>query len=213
MKTSEKFDYSCVPEYADKLRALSVTIGEGSTNITKAGIVVGTAFLWAKEWLDHGTFLKWCDAETQYSRRSVQNYMNLAALFNRRRDRDGEDLLLLCLSAALLLGSPSVDEAIVTEVLSRARRGERLTVEFVKEFVRGKKTSAEPAFDRSLQMANIVAAALDAQETSWLLDYLGLKPGATDRRFMKRLRSALFEKQHQNEAGRKPSRLRALPAA
>jgi len=87
---------------------------------------------------------------------------------------------------------------------SRAQFARRLTVEFVNEFVRGKKASTEPAFDRSLQMAKIVAAALDDQEKSWLLDYLGLKPGATDRRFMKSLRSLLFEKQ--NEAFRKAER-------
>ncbi len=88
-----------------------------------------------------------------------------------------------------------------------------MTVEFVKEFVRGKKASAEPAFDASLQMANIVVAALDKREKSLLLDHLGLKPGAKDKSFMKNLRSVLFEKQHQDEARRRPSHLRALPAA
>ncbi len=213
MTTAEKFDYSCLGDQAEKLRTLAATIREGTKKITQAAIVTGGAFLSAKEALEHGVFLKWCDVETAYSRRSVELYMNLALLFNRRRESDGEDLLLLSLSAALALGSPSVPEAVVTEILARARRGDRVTVEFVKEFVRGKKASAEPAFDASLQMANIVVAALDKREKSLLLDHLGLKPGAKDKSFMKNLRSVLFEKQHQDEARRRPSHLRALPAA
>jgi len=213
MKTAEKFDYGSVPDQAEKLRVLAATINQGKKKITQAGIVTGAAFLSAKEGLAHGVFIKWCDAETDYSTRSVELYMNLAALFNRRRESDGEDLLLLPLSAALELGSPSVPESVVTEILARAHRGERLTVEFVKEFVRGKKASGEPALDRSPQMAKIIVEALNAQEASWLLDHLGLKRRAKDRLFMKSLRSQLFEKQRQNEARSKQLPLRALPAA
>lgn len=194
MKATEEFDYGCVPEHADKLRRLAGVIEDGTKKLTQMAIVIGDAFLAAKAELDHGTFSKWCDAKTSYSPRQAEMYMNLAALFHRRDD--DEDLCLLSVSAALELARPSVDEEVVTEILARARTGERLKVETVKDFVRcAKRNRGEPAQapDRSPQMVDMITEALDIRQKESLLAFLGEKSGKVDQRFMKSLRSRLAQ--------------------
>ena len=66
--------------------------------------------------------------------------MNVAHLFQNY----GEDVCLLPLTAAQDLGASSVSEDTVHEVLARVRRGERVTVDWVKRTIRRDKKGAPP---------------------------------------------------------------------
>lgn len=120
--------------------------------------------------------------------RTAQLYMKLADLFARH----GEDVYLVPLAAAENLASPSVDEAIVIEMLMRARSGERLTCKFVTERIcLAKGNVGERAPERAAEMSAVVVATLDVPKKAGLARFLGVKPGAHDRQFMKNLRERL----------------------
>ena len=194
MKAGEEFDYDSVPEHKEELLKIEHVIEEGTNKLTKTGIVIGEAFLRAKDQLGHGMFMKWCCAKTCYSTRTAETYMNLTELYRRLSPSDQEDLSELCSSAARELASPGVDEADVKEILSRVRKKERLTVEFVEDFLRRAKRETKSDTDEAaldpelLQLAARIWQALedDLQKSLW--QSLRDKPGSQDLRFTKCLR-------------------------
>lgn len=210
---AEQFNYDQIETAkAEELRQLADVIRSGVKVLTKTAVEIGMSLILAKVGLSRGLFLDWCSLEVGFEPRTAQLYMNLAALF----EHYGEDVYLVPLSAALNLAAPSVDEAAVVEILARARGGERLTVELVKECIRRAKAKAgEPAPVGAAEMSALVVAMLDISRKTELRKFLGGKPGPHDRHFMKYLRERLAEDLRQSNARMRlpPLLPRGLPAA
>lgn len=187
MNSRKTFDYDKVPEHADELRGLARAIGEGTREVTKMGITIGQAFLKAKTRLKRGDFIEWREAETSYSQRSAQLYMNLTRLFFRLDEEERICLCALPLTAALELGRPSVEGGTVKDVLQRVRNGERLKVETVKNLLRRLKGSTPQKAGTDAQSAalgRMVKQALEAHCGRSLFDYLSANPRVNGRRFV-----------------------------
>lgn len=154
MTDEMQFDYARVA--ADKVEELRELAGEIRASLkvfTPLAVRIGGFLIEAKASLPRGVFLHWCSSEAGLEPRRAQLYMSLAHLF----ERYGEDVCLVQLNVAEQLAARSVDQAIVVDILARARRGERLTVEFVKERIRGAKVDAyEPVSVRADEMATMV---------------------------------------------------------
>ena len=214
MTSAEQFNYDQVsPEKAEQLRALAAVIRRGVKLLTQTAVGLGASLVDAKAGLPRGVFLNWCLLEAGFQPRTAQLYMNLAALF----ERYGEDVYLLQLSAALDLASPSVDEATCVEILARARRGERLTIELVKELIgrsKGKVNKADVStLDAAGGLSNIVADEVSIATKMALQKFLGAKSGVRDRHFMKSFRERIANDLRQSKVRvRLPMPLR-LPAA
>ncbi|WP_407117264.1 hypothetical protein [Bradyrhizobium sp. LMG 9283] len=211
MTDAGQFNYDQVAvDKAEELRELAGAIRAGARQLTQTAVAMGMCLIRAKTGLPRGVFLSWCRLEAGFEPRTAQLYMMLAGLF----ERYGEDVYLVPLSAALDLAAPSVDEATIIEILARARRGERLTGEFVKECIRRAKVKAsEPELVGAAEMSAMVADALDGTRKAALLRFLGDKPGARDRHFLKNLRERLAADLRRNMARSRLPLVRQLPAA
>lgn len=177
-RNKAQFDFeSLPPEVRADLDRLAGVILNAELRATGTGVEIGAAFRAAKEHFSHGTFLAWCHDVVGFEPRRAQLYMNLPLLFARY----GDDLLNVPLSAALLLGSPSVGPETVEIVLSRVRRGERVTVEWVKQLIRGAKadsnrSTSERIDHRSVEIARLIAQAIGVQGCMVLQKFLEDKP-------------------------------------
>lgn len=176
-RNKAKFDFeSLPPEVRADLDRLAGVILNAELRATGTGVEIGAAFRAAKEHFSHGTFLAWCHDVVGFEPRRAQLYMNLPLLFARY----GDDLLNVPLSAALLLGSPSVGPETVGIVLSRVRRGERVTVEWVKQLIRSAKAASDRSSERidhrSVEIARLIAQAIGVQGCMVLQMFLNDKP-------------------------------------
>lgn len=176
---------------------------------TPLAVRIGGFLIEAKASPPRGMFLQWCSLETDLEPRRAQLYISLAQLF----ERYGEDVCHVPLNVAEQLAARSVDQAIIVDILAMARRGERLTVEFVKECIRGAKVEAcEPVSVRADEMATMVANALNATSKIAPRRVLGDKPGAADRHFLQSLRERVAADLRAVARNRLPL-ARRLPAA
>lgn len=214
MTGAEQFNYDQVaPEKAEELRELAGVVRLGVKLLTQTAVEIGRSLTQAKAGLPGRVFLKWCRLEAGFEPRTAQLYMNLAALF----ERYGEDVYLVPLSAALDLAAPSVDEATCVDILARGRRGERLTVEFVKECIRRAKGKAgnpdELVSKGAAAMSDLLANEIGISTKMALQKYLGASPGAHDRHFMKSFRERIAKDLRQNSVRVRVPLPRRLPAA
>ncbi len=210
----ETFDYGTVPEHAEELRELAAAIAEATKKVTQTGIAIGQIFLAAKARLVHGAFINWCDAETPYSPRRAQMYMNLTELFHRLDKDDRAYLCSLPLTAALDLAGPSVVDATVKDILARLRNGERLKVETVKELLRRPKgDTRDTGPDCSRAMGHMVKHALDTDQRELLFAYLRAAPRSHGRRFVNSLLEVLREQAPADEHHAKRLIMREMIAA
>lgn len=214
MTDAEQFNYDqLAAEKAEELRELAGVIRVGAKLLTRTAVEMGRCLSEAKDGLVRGVFMKWCRLEAGFEPRTAQLYMNLAGLF----DRYGDDVYLVPLSAALELAAPSVDERTREDILMRARRGERLTVEYVKECIRRAKRELddpnEPVSDVAAKLSDMFADDASVATKIALQKFLGDKPGARDRHFMKSLRARLAKDLRQNSARVRLPLARRLPAA
>lgn len=210
MKDAGQFDYDQVAaDQVEELRALADEIRGSFKMFTPLAARIGGFLIKAKAALPRGVFLDWCRLETGLEPRRAQLYMSLAYLC----ERHGDDVCQLPLNVAELLAARSVDQAIVIEMLTKARRGERLTVEFVRECIRGAKLEAgEPVSAGAVEMAAMVANALDVSSKMALRRVLGDRPGASDRHFLQNLRERVAADLRAVARNRLPL-ARRLPAA
>ncbi len=214
MRDAGKFNYDQVaPDKAEELRELAGVIRLGVKLLTQTAVEMGRRLRDAKVGLPGRVFLKWCDLEAGFEPRKAQLYMNLAALF----EHYGADVYLVPLSAALDLAAPSVDEATRVDILARAGRGERLKIKFVKECIRRAKGKVgnpdEPVSDSAVAMSDIVANEIGISTKMALQKFLGAKPGAHDRHFMKSFRERIAKDLRQNSVRGRLPLARRLPAA
>ncbi|MDA9536105.1 hypothetical protein ACM41_07440 [Bradyrhizobium sp. CCBAU 21362] len=212
--SAEQFNYDQVePDKAEELRELAGVIRLGVRLLTRTAVEIGRSLTEAKAGLPGRVFLKWCRLEAGFEPRTAQLYMNLAALY----ERYGEDVYHVPLSAALDLAAPSVHEATCVDILARARRGERLTVEFVKECIRRAKSKAgnpdESVSEGAAAISNMLANEIGIATKMALQKYLGASPGAHDRLFMKSFRERIAKDLRQNSVRVRMPLTHRLPAA
>lgn len=210
MMGGDQFDYGQIsPEVRDRLPELEVVILEGEERQTCGGVVIGAALVEAKEGLGHGIFLRWCRVVLGFGPRKAQLYMNAAHLFQRH----GEVVCRLPLTAAQDLGAASVSEETVQEVLARVRRGERVTVEFVKQTIRrarGSSAKKETDSAESVQIAVMITEMLDAGQCRLLQAFLEERPSA--RQFMTDLADRAATKIRKSRGARVTPAILSLPA-
>ena len=185
MTGGEQFDYGQFsPEVRDRLGELAGVILEDEKRQTCGGVVMGSALVEAKLHFTHGMFLRWCRLVVGFEPRKAQLYMNAAHLFQRH----GEVVCLLPLTAAQDLGASSLSEDTVHEVLARVRRGERITVEWVKQTIRRDKSGCdrmETDQARSIEIAAMITEMLDVRHCRLLQAFLEEWPSS--RQFMSNL--------------------------
>jgi hypothetical protein len=210
MMGGDQFDYGQIPpQMRDRLPELEVVIQEGVEREVCSGLVIGVALVEAKEGLGHGIFLRWCRVVLGFKPRKAQLYMNAAHLFQRH----GEVVCRLPLTAAQALGAASVSEETVHEVIARVRRGERVTVEFVKQTIRrAKEGSAKMETDsaESVQIAAMITEALDAHQCRLLHAFLEERPSA--RHFVADLADRAAAKIRRSRSARATPSILSLPA-
>lgn len=213
MTKTDGYDYSRFSsEKREKLLLLAADFNEGQGKQTRNGVSNGLVLLEAKEVFGQTReFLQWCHLVLGIEPRAAQRYMNAARLFQAY----GNDVYRLQLTAAEDLGASSVDPGIVQEVFVRVRRGERITVEWVKEAIRraGRDTTMakEPINDHSERMAAIIVQALDRPECELLRAFIEERPSA--RLFMADLADHAAAKVGGGRARRATPHMLSLPAA
>jgi hypothetical protein len=211
MMGGERFDYGQIsPEVRDRLEELEGVILEGEKRLTCSGVVIGAALVEAKEHFGHGIFLRWCRLVLGFEPRKAQLYMNAAHLFQRH----GEDVCRLPLTAAQDLGASSVSEDTVQEVLARVRRGERVTVEWVRQTIRrdkGGSAKMETDQAQSIQIAAMITEMLDVRDCRRLQAFLEERPSA--RQFMAALADRAAAKIRRSRGARVTPAILSLPAS
>jgi hypothetical protein len=157
MPNGDGFDYGRLPpDVRDDLKRLTAEILHGEKNLTRGGVGIGQALRTAKTHLKHGDFGEWCDLEFGYKPRTAQRYMNAALLFAQH----GAIIYALPLTAAQDLGAAAVAPGVVNTVIARLQRGERVTVEWVKEAIRPSKESSTRTDQSSSRHSKVMAAMI-----------------------------------------------------
>jgi hypothetical protein len=210
MRGGEQFNYGPFsPEVRGRLGDLEAIILQGKKRLTCGGAVIGGALVEAKEFLAHGLFLRWCRLVVGFEPRTAQLYMNVAHLY----EKYGEDVFLLPLTAAQDLGASSVREETVHEVLARVRRGEQVTVAWVKATIRRDKPGAskmETDHPHSIEIAAMIAEMLDVGHCRLLQAFLEERPSA--RQFMANLADRAAAKIRRRRSARATPVILSLPA-
>lgn len=210
MTGGEEFDYGQFsPEVRVRLEELEGVILEGEKRLTCSGVVIGAALVEAKEFFTHGLFLRWCHLVVGFEPRRAQRYMNAAHLFQGH----GEDVCRLPLTAAQDLGASSVSEDTVHEVLARVRRGERVTVEWVKQTIRrdkGSATKMETGQAQSVEIAAMITEMLDVGRCRLLQAFIEERPSA--RQFVANLADRAAARIRRSRAARVAPVFLSLPA-
>jgi len=210
MMGGEQFDYGQLsPEVQVRLEELEGVIREGEKRLTCSGVVIGAALIEAKQYFAHGMFLRWCHLVAGFEPRRTQRYMNAAHLFQCY----GEDVCRLPLTAAQDLGASSVSEDTVREVLARVRRGESVTVDWVKQTIRrdkGGSAKMETDHAQSIEVAAMITEMLDVRHCRLLLGFLEERPSA--RQFMENLADRAAAKIRGSRAARVTPTFLSLPA-
>lgn len=102
-------------------------------------IAIGNGLHEAKEQLGHSAFGSWCEAQFPDMNRELRSkFMQVAERFGNARISDN-----LSPSVYQLLASPSVPDEVVSEIIAKADRGERIGVSKVKEAIQRHKTPAK----------------------------------------------------------------------
>lgn len=147
---------------------------------TAQGIVeIGHKLIEIKEKLGHGRFLDWLETEFDGTKRTAQQFMNVARYFKGENISD----LLLAPSALYILAAPSTPEAARTEALARASAGEsitRTTAKAIKQkYATPQKTPrAEPQLQPVSQPQPIFTLAPSPQAGS-KLEIVAIRPQST----------------------------------
>ncbi|WP_027575756.1 hypothetical protein [Bradyrhizobium sp. WSM1743] len=211
MTGGEQFNYGQFsPEVRDRLEELAGVILEGEKRLICSGVVIGAALIEAKQYFAHGMFLRWCRLVAGFEPRKAQLYMNVAHLFQCH----GEDVCRLPLTAAQDLGASSVSEDTVHEVLARVRRGERVTIEWVKQTIRRDKGGSfkmETDQAQSIEIAAMITEMLDVRHCRLLQAFLEERPSA--RQFMADLAERAAAKIRRSRAARVTPVILSLPAS
>ena len=126
----ESFDYSSLDEdlssfVQEKTQKIKKLIKKTTEDI----INIGTYLTEVKEKLGHGNYLNWLYSEFKWSNATASRFMNVAAKF---KSISLQDLDILP-TALYELAAPSAPEEATFEAIERAKRGETITAQKVKD--------------------------------------------------------------------------------
>jgi hypothetical protein len=115
------------------------TLARHATEIRRLGkqvvsdvIEIGRLLVESKELVGHGDWLPWLSREFQWSDKTAERFMRVHKLSLKN---DNLSNLAIPLSGLYELAKPSTPETAKQEVISRAKAGEPMTVNTVKEVV------------------------------------------------------------------------------
>jgi hypothetical protein len=141
-----EFDYSQLqPKTAEWARDIALRVRETVRQGISVIISVGKDLIEVKQQLPHGQFAQWIELEFGWTRRTVENFMNVAVQFGDKSEIISH--LDIAPTAAYMLAAPSTPSAAREEVIHLAQKGERITSSVVKEVVtqfRKKSKSQNP---------------------------------------------------------------------
>jgi phage N-6-adenine-methyltransferase len=132
----EPFDYDALdPETRIVVQQRTAEIREHMRRTAQEVVEIGIKLIEIKERLGHGHFLKWLEAEFQWTDRTAQNFMNVARRFKSETFSD----LTFAPSVLYLLAAPSTPETAREEALDRAQAGEAITHSAARAIVESHK--------------------------------------------------------------------------
>jgi hypothetical protein len=137
--TIDPFDYGIVaPEIVAKLRAQAKRIKNHHSRITTDIIEIGRDLIAAKQYLDHGQFVGWVEAEIGISARAAQAYMSAARLHEKNAT-----VALLPPATVYRLAAKSTPPTVINTVVTRAAAGEIMHDAVVKDMIAEAKQIAK----------------------------------------------------------------------
>jgi hypothetical protein len=109
----------------------------------------------------HGHWLNWLNTEFGWTDRTALNFIRV---FEMSKSENFSDLGRLPRSALYMLAAPSTPEAVRTEILDRAKAGDDISVEDVKEAIADAKTNETPDDDAAESAEKRKRAYADTEE-------------------------------------------------
>lgn len=200
MRAPESFDYSGLPqEQREPLRRLADHIDRLGCQGTEAAAELGKMLSSAKERLQHGQFVDWCEREAGYRPRKAQLLMNLAVFAIKE-----PAVLRIPVTAGYMLAAPAAPQHIVQKVLSRARDGGRVKVAWV-ETLFDAETEKEPKPERSqpsevTRIARLLASAVGPGQATVLRKLLEAAGATYIQHFVSDLQARLQDKLHDTKS-------------
>jgi hypothetical protein len=114
-------------EHANEIRQLSKRVADDIVSI-------GRHLFEAKTLAGHGHWLAWLDREFGWAESTARNYINVFQMVALRgKSANFADLVSVPISGLYLLSAPSTPPEARTEIMERAKAGERIKVATVKE--------------------------------------------------------------------------------
>src|SRR5262245_20374621 len=124
------FDYSQLPEDdAAVARCAAEFIRERQRQTVKSIIDIGNQLICVKEWLGHGRFFSWLDAEFGWSDRTAQRLMRAADAFIGKSDTMSD----LPPTTVYKLSAKSTPVDVREAIIARLEAGEPVSVEAINE--------------------------------------------------------------------------------
>jgi hypothetical protein len=164
----QRFDYASVAVGdAGQLRERAARIRTNIQKTTGVFIEIGHDLLDAKNRLDHGRLIDWIEAECGFSIRTAQNYMRAAELADKR----GATVALLPPRAIYRLAAKATPPEVIEAVISRAKAGETVSDDAVKDLVDAANSRSRPT-KRANRRRNDPERARSLQTPGELANYL-----------------------------------------
>jgi hypothetical protein len=107
-------------------------------------VEIGRRLTECQEIVGHGRWAAWLDANFSWSDRTALNFMRVFELSKSEKFSDFGQVDLP-VTALYLLAAPSTPETLRTEILERAKAGNGVSVEDVKEAIADGKTDKAPS--------------------------------------------------------------------
>jgi hypothetical protein len=134
-----------IDDHAREIRKLRARVGRDI-------ISIGRHLTEAKKFVGHGYWLPWLEREFGWSDKTAERFMNVYALGGKF---DNLSNLELPISALYMLAAPSTPNEARTEIIARAKVGETISTETVKNTI-ARRRSERP---RNMKRANLLRRA------------------------------------------------------
>jgi len=174
------FDYSGLqPSDAEQLRKAASEIKKELTTERQTMLRVGQHLNEVKHCLKHGDFMRWLEAEFRMEDRYARYAMSLARFVAKLSPEESEVLSDLPDTAMIKLSAPGVPKAVVDNVISRLRAGERPRVADIDLLVGEAKRPPEPKATKAAELTRPTVEAAPPETSS--SDNEAMLPVTTER--------------------------------
>ena len=153
------FDYSALETSdRDQVREAAVRIRLRMARTASDIVEIGRDLILVKEYVGHGGFIRWIEAEFGMAERTARNFISVAERFGAKSATVAD----LSPTVLYALAAPSTPDAVVEEVMDRAAAGEPITRDDVKAL---KEQWAAEKQEFKQQIADAKAKVTDAKAT------------------------------------------------